>query len=181
MIPKYFACAFAAITLAGCCASGTTCEAPIAASNVAWDGLGPAPNDIAPAKKKTVSRPRNEVALQPKAEPPTDNKLRAKDVWETEAEDQADDARLAKKLKICSGCSMPAGVGQHPRRQNESNQMDADVKNGAGVQELRGASAVSLRDRGNCPGSEVQHGDQHGPGCRRFARAVRRIALQRRL
>ena len=73
----------------------------------------------------------------------TDNELRAKDVWETEAEDQADDARLAKKLKICSGCSMPAGVGQHPRRQNESNQMDADVKNGAGVQELRGASAVS--------------------------------------
>ena len=133
MISKYVACAFAAITLAGCCASGTTCEAPTAGSKVAWDGLGPAPNDIEPAKKKTVSRPRNEVALQPKAELATDNKPLAKDVWETEAEDRADDARLAKKLKICSGCSTQEGVGQHPRRQNESNQMEADVKNGAGV------------------------------------------------
>ena len=133
MIPKYVACALAAVTLAGCCASGTTCEAPMAGSKVAWDGLGSAPNDIAPAKKKTVSRPRNEVALQPKAELATDNKPLAKDVWETEAEDRADDARLAKKLKICSGCSTPEGVGQHPRRQNDSNQMEADVKNGAGV------------------------------------------------
>ena len=136
MISKYVACAFAAITLAGCCASGTTCEAPTAGSKVAWDGLGPAPNDIAPAKKKTVSRPRDEVALQPKAELAADNKPLAKDVWETEAEDRADDARLAKKLKICSGCSTPEGAGQHPvltRRQNESNQMEADVKNGAGV------------------------------------------------
>jgi len=133
MISKYVACAFAAFALAGCCASGMTCEAPMAGSKVAWDGLGPAPDDIAPAKKKTVSRPRNEVALQPKAELATDNKPLAKDVWETEAEDRADDARLAKKLKICSGCSTPEGVGQHPRQQNESNQMEADVKNGAGV------------------------------------------------
>jgi hypothetical protein len=112
----------------------------MAGSKVAWDGLGPALNDIAPTKKKTVSRPRNEVALQPKAELATDNKPLAKDVWETEAEDRADDARLAKKLKICSGCSTPEGAGH---RQNESNQMEADVKNGAGVQEWRGASAVS--------------------------------------
>jgi hypothetical protein len=115
----------------------------MAGSKVAWDGLGPAPNDIAPTKKKTVSRPRNEVALQPKAELATDNKPLAKDVWETEAEDRADDARLAKKLKICNGCSTPERSWKHPGRQNESDQMEADVKNGAGVQELRGASAVS--------------------------------------
>jgi len=115
----------------------------MAGSKVAWDGLGPAPDDIAPAKKKTVSRPRNEVAPQPKAELAADNKPMPKDVLETEAEDRADDARLAKKLKICSGCATPEGVGQPPRRQNESNQMEADVKIGAGVQELRGPSAVS--------------------------------------
>jgi hypothetical protein len=84
--------AFAAITLAGCCASGTSCEAPMAGSKVTWDGLGPAPDDIAPAKMKTVSRPKNEVVLQ--AELSTDNKPRAKNEWETEAEDQADDARF---------------------------------------------------------------------------------------
>jgi hypothetical protein len=106
MIPKYVACMFAAITLAGCCASGTTCEAPMARSNLAWDGLGLAPDDIAPAKKKkTVSRPRTEVALQSKAALPIDNK--AENVWETEADDRADEARLAKTLKICSGCSTP--------------------------------------------------------------------------
>ena len=144
MIPKYVACAFAAITLAGCCASGTTCEAPIAASNVAWDGLGPAPDDIAPARKKTVSRPRNEVALQPKAELPNDIKAGSRNAWETEAEDPADDAGLARKLKICNGCSTPEGAGQHlTRRQNESNQMEADVKKGPGTQELPRASAVS--------------------------------------
>ena len=149
MIPKYVACAFAAITLAGCCASGTTCEAPLAGSNVAWDGLGPAPDDIAPQKKKTVSRPRNEVAPQPKAELPTDNKPRTKNVWDTEAEDRADDARLARKLKICNGCSTPQGAGQHPaltRRQSESNQMEAGVKNGAGTQEIPWPSPVSTRN-----------------------------------
>jgi hypothetical protein len=142
MIPKYVALAFVSIALAGCCAFGTTCEAPMAGPNVAWDGLGPAPD--APAKKKTVSRPRNEVALQPKAELPSDNKLGSRNVWETEAEeDRADDARLAKKLKICDGCSTPEGAGQHlTRRQNESKQMEADVRKGPGTQEP-GASAVS--------------------------------------
>ena len=148
MIPKYVACAFAAIMLAGCCASGTSCDAPMAGSKVAWDGLGPAPDTIAPAKKKTVSRPKNEAALQPKAELPADNKPSAKDAWETEAEDQADDVRLAKKLKICNGCSTPQGAGQHPaltRRQND-DRTEAGVKNGPGAQELGGPSAVSPRE-----------------------------------
>ena len=125
----------------------------MAASNVAWDGLGPAPDDIAPAKKKTVSRPRNEVALQPKAKLPTDNKHQTKNVWDTEAEDRADDARLAKKLKICNGCSTPQGAGQHPSltlRQNKSNQMDAGVK-GAGTQQIPWPSTVSLGGLSSVP------------------------------
>lgn len=149
MIPKYVACAFAAIALAGCCASGTTCEPPMAGSNVAWDGLGPAPDDIAPAKKKSVARPKNEVALQSKAELPADNKFQAKNVWDTEAEDRADDARLAKKLKICNGCSTPQAAGQHPAltpRQSESDRMEAGVKNGAGTQEISWPSPVSSRN-----------------------------------
>jgi len=121
----------------------------MAGSNVAWDGLGPAPDDITPANKRTVSHPRNEVALQPKAALPTDNKYQAKNAWDTEAEDQADDARLAKKLKICNGCSAPQGAGQRPvptPRQSESNQMEAGVKNGAGTQEIPWPSPVSTRN-----------------------------------
>ena len=133
----------------------------MAGSNTAWDGLGSAPDDIAPAKKKTISRPRNEVALQPKAEPPTDNKAGAKDVWETEAEEQSDDARLAKKLKICNGCSTPEGAGQHPAltpRQSESNHKEARVKNGPGAQEIQWPSPVSSEGLRQPSWSEVQPG-----------------------
>ena len=77
----------------------------MAGSNVAWDGLGPAPEDIASAKK-TISRPRKEAAVQPKPEVPKDAKPLAKNALERqEADNRADDARLAKSLKICSGCS----------------------------------------------------------------------------
>jgi hypothetical protein len=72
--------------------------------NVAWDGLGPAPEDITPARK-TVPHPRK-PAVQPNLEVPADNKPVTESEWERqEAQNRADDARLASKLKICSGCS----------------------------------------------------------------------------
>lgn len=72
--------------------------------NVAWDGLGPAPEDITPARK-TVPRPRKN-AVQPNSEVPSDSRPQTKDEWQKqEAQNRADDARLASKLKICSGCS----------------------------------------------------------------------------
>jgi hypothetical protein len=103
MILKYVACMFAALTLAGCCASGTTCE-PHTTNVAAWDGLGPGPEDITPAKK-TISRPRKEAAVQPKGELPADAKPTAKNELERqEAENRADDARLVRRLRICDGC-----------------------------------------------------------------------------
>ena len=70
----------------------------------------------------------------------------SKNVLETEAEDRADDARLAKKLKICNGCSTPEAAGQHPalmRRQN--NQMEADIGNGPGANPRSGPLVLPLR------------------------------------
>lgn len=72
--------------------------------NVAWDGLGPVPEDITPARK-TVPRPRK-PAVQPNLDVPSDNKPLSKKEWERqEAQNRADDARLVSKLRICSGCS----------------------------------------------------------------------------
>ncbi len=115
MIPKYVACMFAALTLAGCCASGTTCEPHTTGPNLAaWDGLGPGPEDITPAKK-TISRPRKEAAVQPKGELPADAKPTAKNELERqEADNRADDARLVRRLRICNGCLTPRDRADDP-------------------------------------------------------------------
>jgi hypothetical protein len=68
MIPKYFACVFAAVALAGCCASGTGCYAPLPGSPVAWDSLGPGPTDTAQAtdfRPRKISRPEKEIVVGP--------------------------------------------------------------------------------------------------------------------
>ena len=111
-----------------------------------WSGPG---RHRSGKKEDCLSPEKKQVAPQPKAEPPTDNKHQAKNVWDTEVEDRADDARLAKKLKICNGCSAPQRAGQHPAltpRQSESNQVEAGVKNGAGTQEIPWPSPVSARN-----------------------------------
>ena len=41
MISKHVVFIFAGLALAGCCASGTTCDVPTAGAHAAWDGLGP--------------------------------------------------------------------------------------------------------------------------------------------
>jgi hypothetical protein len=115
MIPKYLACVFAALTLAGCCASGTTCEPHTTGPNVAaWDGLGAGPEDITPAKK-TISRPRKDAAVQPKGELPADAKPTARnEVVRQEAENRADDARLVRRLRICNGCLPSRDMADDP-------------------------------------------------------------------
>jgi hypothetical protein len=109
---KFIACAFLAIALSGCCLSGTSCYAPAAGSQAAWDGLNEPPQDETP---KTSNRRKKDIAAaaQPKgdveeiARPQTkEARPQTKEEWQQqEAADRADDARLTKKLKICSGCS----------------------------------------------------------------------------
>jgi hypothetical protein len=106
---RYVAFVLAALALAGCCASGTTCDVPTAGPHVAWDGLGPDPSDNArPAK---VSRPR-EASARSVSAAPGERKPQAKSEWERrQAADKADEARLSKKMIICSGCSAKSSEG----------------------------------------------------------------------
>jgi hypothetical protein len=111
MIPKCVACLFAAVALAGCCLSGNGCYAPLPGAPVAWDGLGPPPNDGAVAtERKSKRQPKTEAAIRPDydATALSDLKPHSREWWaQQEAADQAAQSALAKKLIICRGCSPP--------------------------------------------------------------------------
>jgi hypothetical protein len=108
--------ALAGLALAGCCASGTGCPVAMPANLAAWDGQGNQADDGAPppeegvlprpASKKKAARAKTEIIVGPvtaaHAGPQSDQ-------WwaEKEAAEQADDARLARQLKICSDCLSP--------------------------------------------------------------------------
>jgi hypothetical protein len=106
MISKCVAFLVAALMLANCCASGSGC-APTASIPVAWDGLGPAPTDDAlppePQPKQHARAKRDVSTLD--AGSSERNRAQPKDEWEQEqAADQADEARLKRKLMICRDC-----------------------------------------------------------------------------
>jgi hypothetical protein len=109
MVSKCVVFVFAAVALAGCCASGTSCDVPMAGPHVASDGLGPDPNDNVRPKK--VSRPR-QASVRPTSEVQGERKPQTKDEWEQQqAADRADEARLSKRMMICSGCSAQSSEG----------------------------------------------------------------------
>jgi hypothetical protein len=108
MIFKCIAFLVAALMLANCCALGNGC-APESGALIAWDGLGTAPaNNTQPVelRSKTPARPPREIILSPldaaAAEPKSNVQ---KDSWEQQQDaDQADEARLKRKLLICRTC-----------------------------------------------------------------------------
>lgn len=113
MTSKWIALLFSAIALAGCCASETGCYAPVAGTPVAWDGLGPPPDDqprlvtergvIEDQPKrpaKMVARPAGGGTAASAIKPHSDQ-------WwaQKEAEDRDAEKALTRKLVICRGCS----------------------------------------------------------------------------
>jgi hypothetical protein len=115
MILRCIAFLVAALTLANCCASGNGC-APAAGSPVAWDGLGPAPTeDTQPLelRPKPHARAGREIIVGPLDAPAAERSGRAqskdpqsKDPWvQQQAVDQAEEARLKRKLMICQNCA----------------------------------------------------------------------------
>ena len=109
MIAKCIVFLLAALTLANCCALGNGCT-PASGAPIAWDGLGSAPTDNAgpvepPARKH--ARARREIIIGPleAAAAEQTSKAQPKDRWQQEqAADQNDEARLKRKLMICSSC-----------------------------------------------------------------------------
>lgn len=103
---KLIALVFAAIALAGCCTSETGCYTPVAGSPAEWDGLNEPPNDEAPPKKTPRQKKERAVGSQPEEDTQAVSRPQTKEEWEQQqAADRADEARLTKKLKICTGCS----------------------------------------------------------------------------
>ena len=108
MILKCITFLFAVVALAGCCASGNGCYAPLPGSPIAWDGFDSAPaengNDSKPMRNlprdhEIIIGPLNEAAAQ--SEP----KSQSSDRWAREqAADRDADAKLTKQLMICRNC-----------------------------------------------------------------------------
>jgi len=108
---------FVAAALAGCCVSGNGCYAPVAGVPLAWDGLGSPPTEaddvtagVAEQRPRKPKRPQKEIIVGPiggvAAEPKP--KLEGREAYlAEEAEQLAAEARLTKKLVICTNC-MPA-------------------------------------------------------------------------
>jgi hypothetical protein len=115
MISKCILFLAAALLLANCCAVGIGCAPPPGAS-IGWGGAGagpvhdseviePQPTKHARAKRQ-FSRGRLDAAAT------TQNKSQATDSWEQEqAADQADEARLKRKLTICRACVTNESTG----------------------------------------------------------------------
>jgi hypothetical protein len=113
MTSKWIALLFSAIALAGCCASGTGCYAPVAGTPVAWDGLGPPPDDqprVVTAAGVIEEQPRRPAkpAIRPNGGGTAASAIKPhSDEWwaQKEAEDRNAEKALARKLIICRGCS----------------------------------------------------------------------------
>jgi hypothetical protein len=110
MISKYIGFLFAAFALAGCCVSGNGCYAPLPGTPRGWDGLDPAPTETASRatenRPRKNARPKKEIIIGPIGDVPVEPpKPEAKDAWaQQEAADQADEAKLKKRLMICRDC-----------------------------------------------------------------------------
>ena len=110
MISKCIVFIVAAVALAGCCLSGSSCYAPVAGAPIAWDGLGSPPTETAEVpenRPKKTARPKREIIGGPIGDVSAgaNPKPQADEAWaEQEAADQADETKLKKQLKICTNC-----------------------------------------------------------------------------
>jgi hypothetical protein len=110
MVLKWIALWFAIATLAGCCASGTGCYAPVPGIPIASDGLtaGTSEDSSGEKPKRTSSHkhdheiivgPLEDSSAQPRS------KDQANDRWiQEQAADRDADAKLTKQLLICRNC-----------------------------------------------------------------------------
>jgi hypothetical protein len=110
MLSKWIVLFCAMAALAGCCASGNGCYAPVAGTSIAWDGLVVgAPDDGSEYKPKRTSphKARHEIIVGPlnDSSAESDSKAQANDRWTQEqAADREADAKLTKQLLICRNC-----------------------------------------------------------------------------
>ena len=104
-----------ALSLGGCCLSGSGCNAPQPTALTNWDdGLDQPPEEAAaPAARKQHVDKR---AKAQKAKPASDSANSANSWQDEENQRAADDARLKRKLMICQNCAVTEqGTGSATR------------------------------------------------------------------
>jgi hypothetical protein len=128
MLPRFIVFVFAAIALAGCCASGTGCPVNLPPNLATSDGLvssrdgGLQPDE--PSMGRT-GRSNSAMMTEPGMEPRRDTRQNAKRSYEEQvAEDREADAALTRHLKICNGCG-PSGRGTMATTDSMGDRMDA--------------------------------------------------------
>jgi|SRR4051812_252693 hypothetical protein len=108
-----------ALALAGCCASGSGCYAPVPGVPTAWDGTGVQPGEsTTPRRQPRTARPKTEIIVGPiehasgasrpaSSTAPTELSASEKALNDKDAADREADARLTKRLMICRNCLPP--------------------------------------------------------------------------
>jgi hypothetical protein len=93
------------LALAGCCSTGVSCTATAPSGEIAWDGLGPTPqeqavsNDTTPASPPSATKRSRQRAARSSSNAAPGNE------WDQEQPaGQTADAKLNRQLKICSNC-----------------------------------------------------------------------------
>jgi hypothetical protein len=111
-LPRFIIFVFAAIALAGCCASGTGCPVNLPPDLATSDGLvSSQDNGMRPAEPSMGKTGRSNSAMmtEPGKEPRRNARQNAERSYEEQvAADRDADAELTRRLKICSGCG-PSG------------------------------------------------------------------------
>jgi hypothetical protein len=93
------------LSLGGCCLSETGCQVATPATGTDWDGLGASPSESEPAASQARVRLKKAIIKGPIEAASGSPKLQNKDSWEQQqAIDQAEEARLTRKLMICRNC-----------------------------------------------------------------------------
>jgi hypothetical protein len=110
MISKWIALFVAMAPLAGCCASGTGCYAPVPGIPYASDGLTVGTSEDSSQhklKRTSLHKPRHEIIVGPLKDSSgeADSKAQGNDRWtQDQAADREADAKLTKQLLICRNC-----------------------------------------------------------------------------
>lgn len=92
------------LALAGCCASGVGCSAG-APGGIAWDGLGPSPEENAvgdanaPTSLPSASKKDRQLSERAAGNVRSGNQSERQQAYDQDAE-----AKLNRQLKICSNC-----------------------------------------------------------------------------
>jgi hypothetical protein len=113
-LPRFIVFVFAAIALAGCCASGTGCPVNLPPELATSDGLvSSRDGGMQPAEPSMGKTGRSNSAMMtdPGMEPRRNSRQNANLSYEEQvAADRDADAALTRRLKICNGCG-PSGQG----------------------------------------------------------------------